>query len=101
MNVNGQLAIRERVRPEASVGPMSVTAGDEYPLHQSANWASHVVTSDRNFYDRNYFNLMPQSGELMCIFGMGQYPNLGVHDAFLTVAHADKHHIVRLSLIHI
>lgn len=74
-----------------------VSAGDEYPLHQSADWVRHVVESNRNFYDRNYFNLFPQSGELMCIFGMGQYPNLGVHDAFVTVAHGGKHHIVRAS----
>ena len=81
---------------------MTVSAGDEYPLHQTADWVRHVASSDRNFYDRNYFNLHGSSDELMAIIGMGQYPNLGVHDAFITVSHtnaegADEHRVVRAS----
>jgi len=81
---------------------MTVSQGDEYPLHQTADWMRHVASSDRNFYDRNYFNLHGSSDEVMAIFGMGQYPNLGVTDAFLTVSHinaegVDEHHIIRAS----
>ena len=34
----------------------------------------HVVTSDRNFYDRYYFNMHASSDELFVITGLGQYP---------------------------
>ncbi len=76
---------------------MTVSGGDEYPLHQVPGWIAHPDTSDRNFYDRNYFNLHSCSDELFAIFGMGQYPNLGVHDAYLTVRKGDNHHVVRAS----
>ena len=45
-------------------------------------------TSDRNFYDRYYFNCHPCSDELFLVMGMGQYPNLGVQDAFALCAAA-------------
>ena len=81
---------------------MTVSAGDEYPLHQTADWVRHAVSSDRNFYDRNYFNMHGSDGAVMAIFGMGQYPNLGVHDAFLTISHDNndgvaEHRVIRAS----
>jgi len=57
----------------------------------------HPATSDRNFYDRYYFNLHPSSGEFSAIFGFGEYPNLGVKDAFIDVRRGDWQHIVRSS----
>jgi len=70
---------------------------DDYPLHQIAEPIRNVGTSDRNFYDRYYFNLHGCSDELMLIMGMGQYPNLGVQDAFAVVSRGDKHRVVRAS----
>ena len=64
---------------------MTVTSFDDYPVHQSADWIANVATSDRNFYDRYYFNALDTNGEFMAIFGLGQYPNLGTTDAFITV----------------
>ncbi|MFN8027806.1 MAG: hypothetical protein U0W40_16040 [Acidimicrobiia bacterium] len=52
---------------------MSVTSWDDYPVHQSANWIAHVATSDRNFYDRYYFNAFDTGGQFMAVFGLGQY----------------------------
>ena len=76
---------------------MTVSSWDDYPVHQSAHFISHPATSDRNFYDRYYFNLHSCSNELFAIFGLGQYPNLGVTDAFIDVRHKEKQHIVRSS----
>ena len=50
---------------------------DDYPIHQTAAPIAHVGTSDRNFYDRYYFNLHGSTDELFMVIGMGQYPNLG------------------------
>ncbi len=74
-----------------------ISAGDEYPVHQTAEWIAHPATSDKNFYDRNYFNLHHCNDDLFAIFGMGQYPNLGVHDAYITVRRGDTHHVIRSS----
>ncbi len=74
-----------------------LTAGDEYPIHQSPLPIRQVGTSDRNFYDRYYFNCHSCSDELFLVLGMGQYPNLGTQDAFATVRLGAAHHVVRAS----
>ena len=68
---------------------------DDYPLHQIAEVIRHVGTSDRNFYDRYYFNLHASSDELFLAMGLGQYPNLAVQDAFAVVRRGDRHLVVR------
>ncbi len=68
---------------------------DDYPLHQISDVIRHVGTSDRNFYDRYYFNLHASSDDLFMVMGLGQYPALGVQDAFAVVRRGDKHHVVR------
>lgn len=76
---------------------MSVSAWDDYPVHQASEFIAHVATSDRNFYDRYYFNALDTGGGWMAVFGLGQYPNLGVTDAFVTVRVGEEQHIVRSS----
>ncbi len=70
---------------------------DDMPLHQFAEPIRYVAGSDRNFYDRYYFNLHGCSDELFMIMGMGQYPNLAVQDAFALVRHGRKHTVLRAS----
>ena len=74
-----------------------LSAGDDYPIHQAAETIRHVATSDRNFYDRYYFNLHGSSDELFMVMGLGQYPNLGTTDAFAVVRRGDSHRVVRAS----
>ena len=76
---------------------MSLSSWDDYPVHQAAEFIAHPATSDRNFYDRYYFNMHPSSGDWFAIFGYGQYPNLGVVDAFIDVRYGGSQHIVRSS----
>jgi hypothetical protein len=70
---------------------------DDFPFHQNADVISHVGTSDRNFYDRYYFNLHASNGDLFMVMGMGEYPNLGVKDAFAVARRGNGHHVVRAS----
>jgi hypothetical protein len=76
---------------------------DDYPIHQVAEPVRRVGTSDRNFYDRYYVNCFPVSAggdgddDLFLVIGMGQYPNLGVADAFAAVVHDGVHRVVRSS----
>ena len=76
---------------------MTLSSLDDYPVHQAAEFIAHPATSDRNFYDRYYFNMHPSSGDWFAIFGYGQYPNLGVVDAFIDVRRDGSQHIVRAS----
>ena len=76
---------------------MPISPMDEYLAHQTTDTFDYVFTSDKNFYDRYYFNCHPSSDELFLITGMGQYPNLGVTDAFVTISHGTNQYTVRAS----
>jgi hypothetical protein len=74
-----------------------LSSWDDFPVHQTAEPIRNVATSDRNFYDRYYFNLHGSSDELFMVMGLGQYPNLGVQDAFAVVGRKGTHRVVRAS----
>ena len=58
---------------------------------------AHMATSDRNAYDRYYFNAHDRTGDVWLIAGLGVYPNLGVIDAFVSIRHGDHQVTVRAS----
>src|SRR3954465_16028673 len=62
------------------LGPM-----DEFPVHQIPQPIAWPGSSDRNFYDRSYYNAHDRTGDIFLITGIGYYPNLGVKDAFVLV----------------
>lgn len=70
---------------------------DEFPIHQAPLSMRYADTSDRNFYDRCYFNAHDRTGDLFLITGLGVYPNLGVVDAYATVRRGDTQWAVRFS----
>ena len=70
---------------------------DEYPIHQAPLSLAYVASSDRNFYDRSYFNAHDRTGDVFLITGLGFYPNLGVMDAYATVRRGDTQWAVRFS----
>lgn len=70
---------------------------DDYLVHQTAEPVAHVGTSDRNFFDRYYFGCHDTEGKLFLMLAFGQYPNLGVTDAFVSVVSEGKQQVVRAS----
>ncbi|MBS1847623.1 MAG: hypothetical protein JST73_05040 [Actinobacteria bacterium] len=70
---------------------------DEFPLHQTPLSMAYVATSDRNFYDRCYFNAHDGTGDVYVITGAGVYPNLGVVDAFALVRRGSHQWALRCS----
>ena len=70
---------------------------DEYPIHQAPLSMRTSTTSDRNAYDRCYFNAHDRTGDLFLVTGLGMYPNLGVIDAYATVRKGDQQFTVRMS----
>ncbi|MEX3646297.1 hypothetical protein [Mycolicibacterium porcinum] len=67
------------------LGPM-----DEFPVHQVPQPIAWPGSSDRNFYDRSYFNAHDRTGDIFVITGLGYYPNLGVKDAYFLVSRRDS-----------
>lgn len=76
---------------------MPISPMDELLAHQTPETFDQVATSDRNFYDRYYFNLHPKSGDLFVVISMGQYPNLGTTDAFACIVYKGVQHVLRCS----
>lgn len=74
------------------IGPL-----DEFPIHQAPLPIEWAASSDRNFYDRCYFNGHDRTGDIMIVTGLGYYPNLGTKDAYVLVSKGGKHHSVHLS----
>lgn len=70
---------------------------DDYPLHQTPLSLGYVGTSDRNFYDRCYFNAHDRTGDVFFVSGLGVYPNLGVIDAYAVVRRGDRQQVLRCS----
>lgn len=68
---------------------------DDYPIHQTPEPIAHVATSDRNAYDRTWFNGYSQDASRYFGIGMSVYPNRGILDcAFSVVEKGGRQHAV-------
>ena len=75
-----------------------LTPLDDYLAHQTTDTIDRVATSDRNFYDRYYFNCHDLAGDTFLVVSMAVYPNLGIIDAFATaVQRSERQFVVRAS----
>lgn len=61
-----------------------LTKGDDFPLHQTSEPIAFAGT-DRNFYDRYFFNGYSPDGSVFFAAAMGFYPQLGIVDASFCV----------------
>ena len=73
-----------------------LTKGDDFPLHQCAEPIAFAGT-DRNFYDRYFFNGYAPDGSVFFAAAMGFYPQLGIVDAAFSVVVGDVQHNLRTS----
>lgn len=60
---------------------------DDYPIHQTAESLAVPASSDRNVYDRYWFNGYADDGEFYFGIGMGTYPHRGIIDCALSLVH--------------
>ena len=68
-----------------------LSKGDDYPLHQTAEPVAYAGT-DRNFYDRYFFNGYAPDGGGFFAVAFGVYPHLDVADAhFCAIRHGTQH----------
>ena len=75
---------------------MALSKGDEFPIHQTSEPIAYSGT-DRNFYDRYFFNgYAPDGGEFFAI-ALGVYPHLDIIDAHFNVVRGGTQHCIHAS----
>ena len=73
-----------------------LTPADDYPLHQTADPIAFSGT-DRNFYDRFFFNGYDREQNVFFALALGVYPHLDVMDGSLCVRINDRQYNLRCS----
>src|SRR5215831_11940812 len=84
-------------RSDAVLATRMLSRFDDYPIHQTPEPLAHVATSDRNAYDRYWFNGYADDGEFYFGIGMAIYPNLGVLDCGFSIVHDGEQHAFHAS----
>jgi len=75
-----------------------LTKADDYPIHQTAEPIAYAGT-DRNFYDRYFFNGYTGDGERFFAVALGVYPALNVMDGAFCVVDKGVQHNLRASRV--
>lgn len=73
-----------------------LSKGDDYPLHQTPEPIAYAGT-DRNFYDRYFFNGYAPDGSAFFAVAFGVYPHLNVADAHFCVIRDGVQHCLHAS----
>ena len=73
-----------------------LTRGDDYPIHQTPEPVAYAGT-DRNFYDRYFFNGYAPDGSGFFAAALGIYPHLDVIDAHFCVVRDGIQHCLHAS----
>ena len=75
-----------------------LTKADDYPIHQLPTPVSEVGT-ERNFYDRYFFNGYSSDGEVFFATALCLYPNLNIMDGSFVLVIDGVQHNFRYSRI--
>lgn len=75
---------------------MVLSRGDDFPLHQTPEPVAYAGT-DRNFYDRYFFNGYAPDGSGFFALALGIYPHLNVADAHFCVIRDGVQHCLHAS----
>jgi hypothetical protein len=73
-----------------------LTKGDDFPIHQTPDPIAFSGT-DRNFYDRYFFNGYTTDGEQFFAAALGVYPHLNIMDAGFALRIGDRQHNLHAS----
>jgi hypothetical protein len=65
---------------------------DDYPIHQTPEPIAHPASSDRNVYDRYWFNGYAEDGEFYFGVGMGLYPHRRILDCGFSIVRDGEQH---------
>jgi hypothetical protein len=73
-----------------------LTPADDYPLHQTPEPMAYPG-SDRNFYDRFFFNGYSADGAVFFAAALGVYPQLNIMDASFSLSYEGRQYNLRCS----
>jgi len=73
-----------------------LSKGDDYPIHQTPDPIAFSGT-DRNFYDRYFFNGYTTNGNVFFAAALGVYPHLNIMDAGFAVRIGDRQYNLHAS----
>lgn len=73
-----------------------LTPADDYPLHQTPEPMAYAG-SDRNFYDRFFFNGYSADGAIFFAAALGVYPQLNIMDASFCLSYEGRQYNLRAS----
>lgn len=76
-----------------------LTKADDFPVHQTPDPIACVGTSDRNFYDRYFFNGFARDGSVFFAAALGTYPNRGIVDGAVSVVRNGRQYVLRASRV--
>ena len=70
---------------------------DDYPIHQTPDPVAHPATSDKDVYERYWFNGYSTSGDFYLGAGAALYQHLGVKDAHVSFIHEGRQYAFHVS----
>jgi len=70
---------------------------DDFPIHQTPEPLAHPAASDRNVYDRYWFNGYGADGEFYFGIGLGLYPNRRIMDCGFSIVRGGEQHAFHAS----
>jgi len=59
---------------------------DDYPIHQTPDPIATPASSDKDVYERYWFNCYSTAGDLYLGIGTAYYPHLGIRDCGISIA---------------
>ncbi|MEZ5165269.1 MAG: hypothetical protein R2695_01810 [Acidimicrobiales bacterium] len=60
---------------------------DDYPIHQTPDPVAHPASSDKDVYERYWFNGYSRAGDMYLGIGMARYPHLGLQDCGISIVY--------------
>jgi hypothetical protein len=70
---------------------------DDYPIHQTPEPIAQPASSDRNVYDRYWFNGYDRDGAFYFGIGLGYYANRGIMDCGFSIVRGGEQHAFHAS----
>jgi len=70
---------------------------DDFPIHQTPEPVSHPAATDRNVYDRYWFNGFADDGEFYFGIGLAVYPNRQIVDCGFSIVRGAEQHAFHAS----
>ncbi len=74
-----------------------LTKFDDYPIHQTPDPINTPATSDKDVYERYWFNGYTRSGDTFIAISTALYPHLGIQDCGISVVRDGEQHAFHAS----